>query len=289
MKRPLSLLDPREAKAAKAPTGASTPSTRSMDVIDQYAALDVDEVLEPACEPDSDSEASYDSQLTLKLPGAHVKLIHDDADASAFGEDVGQDAGDHGKDGTRSDSAVPAEAPVVVNEAPAAETGTSPAAASLHAAAEGPLDSDEEWMVRVHGMDPEAIKRGRPADWKPKSKKPQRRRCMIKWRLALNLADACCPRPLFRLDLNDMPPGPLECEKILDALAKLAAEQLKTVGEFDVPDVCTIQKKSKPSVSAGKRVIAGREVTVKARTATTILKAYPSRRLRLHVSQTEDF
>jgi len=62
---------------------------------------------------------------------------------------------------------------VAVIEAPAAETGTSPAAASLHAA-EGPLDSDEEWMVRVHGMDPEAIKRGRPADWKPK--KPQRRK-----------------------------------------------------------------------------------------------------------------
>jgi len=230
-----SLPDPREAKAAKAPTGASTPklSTRSIIMDDQDAALDDEE---PVSEPDS--EASYDRQLTLKLPGAHVKLIHDDADASTFGEDVGQDAGDDGKAGTRSDhSAVPAEAPVV--EAPAAETGTS-----------------------------------------ERSQRRKYVRPWTKWQLALALSEKCLdPRGVVFEDLNNLPPNPLDCENILDALAKVAAEQLKAVGRFDVPDVCRIQKKSKPSVSGGKRVIAGREVTIKARTATTILKAYPCRGL----------
>merc|ERR1712166_933633 len=65
-----------------------------------------------------------------------------------------------------------------------------------------------------------------------------------------------------------------ECAKILDALAAVAAGQVKSVGKFVIPGVVMIKTKRKKATKAGKRVMFGKEMTVKAKPAKTVVKAF---------------
>merc|ERR1712071_637323 len=63
--------------------------------------------------------------------------------------------------------------------------------------------------------------------------------------------------------------------KALDALAELVHKEVKSTGKFKIPGVCMIKTRHKPATKAGKRMMFGAEVKVKAKAARTIVKAFP--------------
>merc|ERR1712100_767008 len=65
-----------------------------------------------------------------------------------------------------------------------------------------------------------------------------------------------------------------ECSKLMDAIATLATTEVKKTGKFVIPGVCQIKTRTKPATKAGKKMIFGKEVHVKAKPAKTIVKAY---------------
>merc|ERR1719218_368994 len=65
-----------------------------------------------------------------------------------------------------------------------------------------------------------------------------------------------------------------ECSKLMDAFATLATTEVKKTGKFVIPGVCQIKTRTKPATNAGKKMIFGKEVHVKAKPAKTIVKAY---------------
>merc|ERR1712217_529021 len=65
------------------------------------------------------------------------------------------------------------------------------------------------------------------------------------------------------------------CSQILDSIAAMAAKEVKSAGKFVIPGVCQIKTRTKPATKAGKKMIFGKEVQVKAKPAKTIVKAYP--------------
>merc|ERR1712023_169911 len=65
-----------------------------------------------------------------------------------------------------------------------------------------------------------------------------------------------------------------ECSKVLDALAEVAGAQVKSVGKFVIPGVVMIKTRRKPATKAGKRLMFGKEVKVKAKPAKTVVKAF---------------
>merc|ERR1719440_1898437 len=66
-----------------------------------------------------------------------------------------------------------------------------------------------------------------------------------------------------------------ECSKIIDALADVGATQVKTAGKFVLPGLIMIKTRKKPATKAGKRLMFGKEVTVAAKPARTVVKAFP--------------
>merc|ERR1719158_1650053 len=66
-----------------------------------------------------------------------------------------------------------------------------------------------------------------------------------------------------------------ECSKILDALSEMGAAQVKSAGKFVVPGLVMIKTKKKPATKAGKKIMFGKEVTVSAKPAKTVVKAFP--------------
>merc|ERR1711907_684451 len=67
----------------------------------------------------------------------------------------------------------------------------------------------------------------------------------------------------------------MECSKIVDALADVGASQVKSVGKFVLPGLIMIKTRKKPATKAGKRLMFGKEVTVAAKPAKTVVKAFP--------------
>merc|ERR1719382_2316720 len=61
----------------------------------------------------------------------------------------------------------------------------------------------------------------------------------------------------------------------LGALAELATGELKKAGKFTIPGLCMVKTKTKPATKAGKREMFGKVVSVKAKPAKTVVKAYP--------------
>merc|ERR1712232_1067693 len=61
------------------------------------------------------------------------------------------------------------------------------------------------------------------------------------------------------------------------AMAAALAEEhgLKKTGKFVIPGICQVKTRVKPATKAGKKMIFGKEVHVKAKPAKTIVKAYP--------------
>merc|ERR1719162_1453993 len=65
-----------------------------------------------------------------------------------------------------------------------------------------------------------------------------------------------------------------DCSKILDALAEMGAKQVKSVGKFVLPGLVMIKTRRKAATKAGKRLMFGKEVVVKAKPAKTVVKAF---------------
>merc|ERR1712093_164353 len=66
-----------------------------------------------------------------------------------------------------------------------------------------------------------------------------------------------------------------ECMKIVNSLAGIATEQVKSAGLFTIPGVCRIKTRMKPATKAGKREMFGEIMMVKAKPARTVVKAFP--------------
>merc|ERR1712036_67528 len=66
-----------------------------------------------------------------------------------------------------------------------------------------------------------------------------------------------------------------ECMKIVNSLAGIATEQVKSAGLFTIPGLCRIKTRVKPATKAGKREMFGQIMVVKAKPARTVVKAYP--------------
>merc|ERR1719415_274381 len=64
------------------------------------------------------------------------------------------------------------------------------------------------------------------------------------------------------------------CGKILDCLAEIGAKEVKSAGIFTIPGLCRIKTRSKPATKAGKKMMFGKEVKVKAKPAKTVVKAF---------------
>merc|ERR1739847_82115 len=56
-----------------------------------------------------------------------------------------------------------------------------------------------------------------------------------------------------------------ECTKVMNILAEVATTQVKKTGKFVIPGVCMVKTKKKAATKAGKRIMFGKEVTVKAK------------------------
>merc|ERR1712110_222983 len=65
-----------------------------------------------------------------------------------------------------------------------------------------------------------------------------------------------------------------QCSKVMGVLADVAQTQVKKAGKFVVPGVCMVKTRVKPATKAGKRLMFGKEVVVKAKPAKTVVKAY---------------
>merc|ERR1712113_307205 len=71
--------------------------------------------------------------------------------------------------------------------------------------------------------------------------------------------------------------------QIIATLAKTAAKEVKNNGKFVFPGFCMVKTRVKPATKAGKREIFGKMVTVKARPARTVVKAFPVSALKKSV------
>ena len=65
-----------------------------------------------------------------------------------------------------------------------------------------------------------------------------------------------------------------QASKVIDALAEIGSAQVKSVGKFVIPGLVMIKTKKKKATKKGKRMMFGKEVTVKAKPAKTVVKAF---------------
>merc|ERR1711897_1040 len=73
------------------------------------------------------------------------------------------------------------------------------------------------------------------------------------------------------------------CKKVVDKLAEIGSAQVTGLGKFTLPGLCRIKTRVKPAPKAGEREMFGKVVTVKARPARTIVKAYPVAAVKKHI------
>merc|ERR1712113_702927 len=71
-----------------------------------------------------------------------------------------------------------------------------------------------------------------------------------------------------------------DTSKILEALAKVATQEVKKTGKFTIPGLCMLKLRTKPATKAGKKEIFGKVVMVKAKPARKIVKALPVKALK---------
>ena len=72
---------------------------------------------------------------------------------------------------------------------------------------------------------------------------------------------------------NDLEVPPKLVDGIFSRLAEVAAEEVRDTGKFTVPGVCRVRTRSAPARDAGERRLFGKTVHVKARPATTSVRA----------------
>ena len=75
-----------------------------------------------------------------------------------------------------------------------------------------------------------------------------------------------------------------EMTKALDALFELARKEIKGIGKFTIPGVCTIKTRKKPATKATKRMAFGKEIKVKAKPARTVVKAFAAAAIKQGVN-----
>merc|ERR1712061_119148 len=73
------------------------------------------------------------------------------------------------------------------------------------------------------------------------------------------------------------------CGKIINSLAEIATQEVKSTGVFTIPGVCRIKTRMKPATKAGKREVFGKVVMVKAKPARKVVKAFPVSALKQSV------
>merc|ERR1712124_70280 len=66
----------------------------------------------------------------------------------------------------------------------------------------------------------------------------------------------------------------------LSTLATIGTEETKKNGKFVIPGLVAIKTRKKPATKAGKKMMFGKEVLVKARPAKTVVKAFPAKVLK---------
>merc|ERR1712127_917713 len=66
-----------------------------------------------------------------------------------------------------------------------------------------------------------------------------------------------------------------DCKKVLASLAAVGAKEVQS-GKFVVPGLVMLKVKTKPATKAGKRLMFGQEVVVKAKPAKKVIKAFPA-------------
>ena len=71
--------------------------------------------------------------------------------------------------------------------------------------------------------------------------------------------------------------------KVLNSLAEIGTEEVKKSGKFILPGLCMIKTRQKPATKAGKKLMFGKEVMVKAQPAKTVVKAFPVAALKREV------
>merc|ERR1712046_364311 len=67
---------------------------------------------------------------------------------------------------------------------------------------------------------------------------------------------------------------------VVESLAKIAAEQVKSAGKFVIPGLVMIKTRKKPATKAGKREVFGKVVMVKAKPARMVVKAFAVKTLK---------
>merc|ERR1711981_418917 len=70
---------------------------------------------------------------------------------------------------------------------------------------------------------------------------------------------------------------------IINSLVSVATAEVKKNGIFTIPGLCRIKTRVKPATKAGKKMIFGREVVVKAKPAKTVVKAFPVAALKSQI------
>merc|ERR1712060_391283 len=66
----------------------------------------------------------------------------------------------------------------------------------------------------------------------------------------------------------------------LSTLASIATTECQKNGKFVVPGLVMIKTRKKPATKAGKKMIFGKEVLVKAKPAKTVVKAFAAKALK---------
>merc|ERR1719261_618953 len=74
-----------------------------------------------------------------------------------------------------------------------------------------------------------------------------------------------------------------EVAGIINSLVSVATAEVKKNGIFTIPGLCRIKTRVKPATKAGKKMIFGKEVVVKAKPAKTVVKAFPVAALKSQI------
>merc|ERR1712139_194829 len=74
-----------------------------------------------------------------------------------------------------------------------------------------------------------------------------------------------------------------DCSNVINSLVAVATAEVKKTGVFTLPGLCRIKTKQKKATKAGKRMMFGQEVKVKAKPARTVVKAFPVAALKQQI------
>merc|ERR1712146_329037 len=61
---------------------------------------------------------------------------------------------------------------------------------------------------------------------------------------------------------------------VVDSFVQLATAEVKKAGKFTIPGLCMLKTKIRPARKAGTSMAFGKQIKVKSRPATKIVKAY---------------